>query len=392
MRLTLYTLLLLLLVSCQSGKEQRHSTIFGTRQGTADEELVYDLHEIRDAGVLIGVTLSGPDTYYEYRGEGFGLQYRMAQEFASSIGATLQMEIASDTASMLKKLEEQQADFVCIEMEPGQPWLTRSNTPLLREAIDQWWDPSRAERLRRQTSQPRTVRRRSRPVMQDRAHGVISPYDNLFLRYSGIVGWDWRLLAAQCYQESGFDPKAQSWAGAQGLMQLMPATAAQLGVSRDKVFDPETNIAAAAQYLKKITAMFPDITDPSERIAFVLASYNGGYNHVRDAMALASKHGSDEHRWRNVAPYILRLSDPAYYRDPVVRYGYLRGSETDAYVRQTLDRWRDYRGAARPASASSLPAPSRRSLQNGTFRSRVKTADEWVPEAVTDSVQQTENE
>ena len=52
----------------------------------------------------------------------------------------------------------------------------------------------------------------------------ISEYDEIIKSYADELGWDWRLLASQVYQESRFDPEANSWVGAQGLMQLMPAT------------------------------------------------------------------------------------------------------------------------------------------------------------------------
>lgn len=372
--------LLICLTACQQKPQRQLSPIFGNREDHVSNNEVYDLPEIREAGTLIGITLSGPDTYYEYRGQEFGLQFQLAEDFARTVGVVLRMETASDTASLLKRLHEGQADIICLELDSGQPWPTREDTPLLAEALRQWWSPTRAQKLRAQASAPRTVRRRARPVMLDRAHGIISPYDDLFIRHCRTVGWDWRLLAALCYQESAFDPRAMSWAGAQGLMQLMPATATQMGVAADDVFDPETNIAAGCRYLKRITALFPDITDPTERIAFTLAAYNGGYNHVRDAMALTEKYGASPRRWRDVAPYILHLAEPQYYRDPIVRYGYLRGTETEAYVRLILQRWRDYRGVARSAGSGSQPAPANRSRQDGEFRSKVKSAEEWTPE------------
>ena len=55
--------------------------------------------------------------------------------------------------------------------------------------------------------------------------GKISHYDDLFRKYSKEIGWDWRMLASLAYTESNFDTTAVSWAGAKGLMQLMPATA-----------------------------------------------------------------------------------------------------------------------------------------------------------------------
>ncbi|MCR4922351.1 MAG: transglycosylase SLT domain-containing protein [Bacteroidaceae bacterium] len=375
-----FFLLLLIVCACQQPRERQLSPIFGNREAGITDDEVYDLTQIREAGTLIGVTLSGPDTYYEYRGQEFGLQFQLAEDFARTIGVVLRMETAPDTASLLRRLQEGQADMVCLELDSGRPWPTRDDTPLLAEALRQWWSPQRAERLREKASVLPTVRRRPRPVMQDRKRGVISSYDELLVRHSRTVGWDWRLLAALCYQESAFDPRAVSWAGAQGLMQLMPATAAQLGVPQDKIFDPETNIAAGCRYLKRIATRFPDITDPVERIAFTLAAYNGGYNHVRDAMALAEKHGAAPRRWNEVALYVLRLSEPQYYRDPVVRYGYMRGAETEAYVRLIMERWNDYRRVARAAGGAGIPAPASRSREQGQFKSKVKSAEEWVPE------------
>ena len=73
--------------------------------------------------------------------------------------------------------------------------------------------------------------------MYDRANGIISAFDEHLTKGAEMIGWDWRLLAAQCYQESGFDPQAESWAGAKGLMQIMPATANEMGISTQQLYD-----------------------------------------------------------------------------------------------------------------------------------------------------------
>ena len=126
--------------------------------------------------------------------------------------------------------------------------------------------------------------------------------------------------------------------------------------------------------------MFSDIPNRSERINFVLASYNGGTGHVRDAMALARKNGRNPQRWADVDPFILRLSQPQYYRDPVVKFGYLRGSETSGYVRQIQSRWASYRGSA-PAHHSSL-APSKGSSSKGkSSSSRIRSREEFMTDS-----------
>ena len=184
--------------------------------------------------------------------------------------------------------------------------------------------------------------------MLDRKGGIISHYDQLFMTYSRDIRWDWRLMAAQCYQESTFDPKAVSFAGAKGLMQIMPGTADHLGVPRSQLYDPETNIAAAAKLIKELNGAFSDIRDGYERTNFILASYNGGSHHIRDAMALARRDGKDAHRWADVSAYVLKLAQPRFYNDPIVKYGYMRGSETVDYVAKIRQRHAGYQGIKSP--------------------------------------------
>lgn len=363
------------LFACTAKQEKESSALFVPNAEEADTLQYYDLHEIQSSGTIIAGTLSGPDTYYEYHGKEMGLQFLLAEEFAQSIGVRLQMEISPDTTALLQKLERGEIDFIALDMPT---WRTRANESLLSEAIKEWWQPDRVQRLQNAATSTTTVtvRRRMRPVMQDAAHGIISAYDDLFRRYSSTAAWDWRLLAAQCYQESGFDPQAVSSMGALGLMQLLPSTADAMGVPADKRFDPEQNIAAAARYIKKVSQSFADIRDGEERIRFTLAAYNGGVGHVKDAQTLARKAGCNYQNWQEVAPFILRLSEPQYYRDPDIQHGYMRGSETEAYVRLVMERWNQYRGSARSYSSGSTPSPARRSLQNGEYKSVVKSPEE----------------
>jgi len=373
-----HLLLLFLLVACTAKQEKDTSVLFATEEAEADTLQYYDLHEIQSSGTIIAGTLSGPDTYYEYHGNGMGLQYRLAEAFAQSIGVVLQMEISPDTTSLLQKLKQGEIDFIALEMPT---WQTREDEPLLRGAITEWWKPDRVKQIESTANNTTvTVRRRMRPVMQDASHGIISAFDDLFRRYSSTAGWDWRLLAAMSYQESGFDPQAVSSMGAMGLMQLMPSTADAMGVPKDKRFDPEQNISASTRYIRKVSQSFSDIKDAEERIKFTLAAYNGGVGHVQDAQTLTRKAGRDHQVWQEVAPFILHLSEPRYYRDPDVLNGYMRGSETEAYVRLIMNRWNQYRGSARSYTSGSTPAPARKSLQEGEYKSVVKPAEEWVPE------------
>ena len=171
----------------------------------------------------------------------------------------------------------------------------------------------------------------------------ISRWDDYFKRYSDSIGWDWRLLTSLVLQESRFDPTAESWSGAYGLMQLMPSTGEQFGI--DIYSSPENNIRAGIKYIQWLQELFEEkVPDEEERIKFILAAYNVGPGHVLDARQLARKNGRDPEVWDdNVAYYLLRKSDPKYYHDPVVEHGFCRGEEPYNYVIEVLDRYDHYK-------------------------------------------------
>jgi len=342
-------------------------TPWGEITDTIPEDNNFDLAEIQTNGELIALTLTGPETYYDYRGKQLGTQYLLAQRFADKLGVSLRMEVCRDTAEMVRRLEEGEADLICYPMtKKGTGWLIGEDKEDLQEELEAWYKPGMIDEVKKEEEfllSARAVKRRVFAPMLNKASGIISHYDGFFQRYAATIRWDWRLLAAQCYQESTFDPKARSWAGACGLMQIMPGTADHLGLSRANIYDPEQNIAAAVRYLGELERNFSDIREHSERTKFVLAAYNGGHFHIRDAMALARKNGRNASRWREVEPFVLGLSRAEYYNDPVVKNGYMRGSETVDYVRKIHDRWNGYRGVKTVRQAtgpSGIPQKAKR--------------------------------
>jgi membrane-bound lytic murein transglycosylase F len=126
-------------------------------------------------------------------------------------------------------------------------------------------------------------------------------------------------------------------------MQLMPHTAANFGLDKDTKFNPEMNIEAGVQYIKSLNLVFRQVENNEERIKFILAAYNSGPAHILDAMALARKYGKNPQLWFNQTEYfLLKKSEPEFYNDPVVKYGYFRGKETVKYVKNTLNTYEKY--------------------------------------------------
>ena len=337
-----------ILLSLESCFEKKHEVMvapWGVVEDSIPATDEFDLHDIQTSGELIMATVSGPQTYYEYHGKYLGTQFLICQRFADSLGVRLRVEVYRDSLELLKRQAEGEVDIVAWPT-PGHLDADTAKSDLAKE-LQGWYHPGLIAAVQKEENDLLTVRKVSRRIfspMLDAKGGVISHYDQYFMAYARDIRWDWRLLAAQCYQESTFDPKARSWAGACGLMQIMPSTADHLGLSRADIFNPEQNIAAAVRYLAELERSFSDIRERSERTRFVLAAYNGGHFHIRDAMRLAQKNGRNPNHWHEVEPFVLGLSRPEYYNDPVVKNGYMRGSETVDYVRKIQERWNGYRG------------------------------------------------
>lgn len=170
--------------------------------------------------------------------------------------------------------------------------------------------------------------------------GRLSPYDELVKKHARAEELDWRLITAQMYQESRFDPKAKSWVGAKGLMQVMPRTGQEL-----KIYDlenPDQGIMAGTRIMARYSNYFnsPEIAS-KDRIRFALASYNCGPGHVADARDLAKQMGLDANKWfGNVEKAMLLLSNREIAKK--ARYGYCRCEEPVNYVSQIQDRYDHY--------------------------------------------------
>lgn len=177
----------------------------------------------------------------------------------------------------------------------------------------------------------------------------LSPYDDIIHEYAEKYGFDWRLIVAQMYMESQFNPHALSDAGALGLMQLLPETADLLGIEDPS--DPGLNIYGGIRYLDYLRRRFEQEIAPEDRTWFTLAAYNAGYNRVKRARRLAASMGLDADRWFNhVEKAMLVLSKPYIENGDVVRY--CRCGQTTSYVRDIKTLYNNYVRLTRPRYVS----------------------------------------
>ena len=369
-RLILVITILIGLIGCKQEKP-RELGVFRTPNATES----FDLDGIQANGELIVLTLYGAQSYFEFYGEGYGTLFKLADAYASSIGCTVRVDVMRSENELMQHLLAGDGDIVtygmpvsdslqqefllCGQQELTQfidslkpiAWLVRKDAPLLAQSVNNWMEANHQQfkemttlRITDSSGRVYTPRRRSYSPILNRAKGQISQYDHLFRKYSTQCNWDWKLLAAQAYQESAFDPNAVSYMGALGLMQLMPSTARSMGVSISDAFDPETNLRGAVRLINKLNDHYRSISDTHERLKFILAAYNAGSGHIDDARNLARKYGRDPDQWNgNVDQCVLHLSEARYFNDEVVKCGYMRGTETYHYVYNIMDRWNEYR-------------------------------------------------
>lgn len=364
----------LMMASLLSGCKQekpRELGVFRTPNATES----FDLDGIQSNGELIVLTLYGAQSYFEFYGEGFGTLYKLADEYARSIGCTVRVDVMRSEDELKRHLLDGDGDIVtygiavddtlrqqfllCGErqlthfIDSLKPiaWLVRKDAPQLAQSVNTWMEEHEGQfkemttlRLTDNQGHVYTPRRRTYSPILNLAKGQISYYDHLFKKYSIQCNWDWKLLAAQAYQESAFDPSAVSYMGALGLMQLMPSTARSLGLSITDAFDPEINLRGAVRVINQLNDHYGSIADRNERLKFILAAYNAGAGHIDDARNLARKYGKNPDLWNgNVDQCVLHLSESRYFNDQVVKHGYMRGTETYQYVYSIMDRWRDYK-------------------------------------------------
>lgn len=226
-------------------------------------------------------------------------------------------------------------------------WVTNPEATYLTEEINNWLQTIRKNGklnflYRRYFENHQSVpQHQSKYIMLKK--GDISAFDSLLKKGAQELGWDWRLLAAVAYVESRFNPEAESEIGAYGLMQITPETASNYNVT--DYFQPDSNVYVSVQNLKYLNNLFKNqIPDDSERIKFILASYNAGAGHVLDAIRLAEKYHKATDKWDgNVDFYLLNKYKPEYYKDPLAKNGYCNGKQSYKFVNEILDTYNNYK-------------------------------------------------
>ncbi len=194
-------------------------------------------------------------------------------------------------------------------------WAIRKNSPQLKKALNRFIKKNKKGTLlgnillKRYFKSTKFVKNALAPDAMKRFRRTIE----FFRKYAGQYGFDWLMITALAYQESGLDQSKRSPMGAIGVMQLLPRTAAGPPVHIPDIQKLDRNIHAGVKYLRWIYDRYfrKAPMDELDKVLFTFASYNAGPARVAGLRAKAKKMGLDPNRWfRNVevaaAKYIGR--------------------------------------------------------------------------------------
>ena len=188
-------------------------SVIGEEEDTLDADQ-YTLEDIVKGGEMIMLTLSGPETYYDYHGKGMGVHYLLCEKLAERLGVTLRVDVCRDTLDMLQRLKNKEGDIIAFPLAQkdligffacAANWAVSKENPELAKEVRSWYKPSMLKETKEEEQYLLTsasVKRHVYPFMLSARSGKISKYDHFFRRYAPIAGMEWTLMAAQCYQES----------------------------------------------------------------------------------------------------------------------------------------------------------------------------------------------
>jgi membrane-bound lytic murein transglycosylase MltF len=245
-------------------------------------------------------------------------------------------------------------------------WMVRRDNPLLKASLNRFL------KGRRHGSRFGNIYYRQYFMEADWVGDPLAPTDRvkfsryvpLFRKYGARYGFDWMLLAAIAYQESGMDHTRRSPSGAVGLMQVLPSTAHDPNIDIPDVSDPEQNIHAAAKYLALLRDVYFNVPQmpPEERIRFCLAAYNAGPTKIEQCRKAAVRLGLDPNQWfgqTEIAAMHLIGSETVRYVSNVKKYylAYSLGHTLDCLKRQQIETLKSEKALLPSAGIAAPPTP-----------------------------------
>jgi membrane-bound lytic murein transglycosylase F len=350
--------------------ERREIVNFTRPYNLVDQMLVFSseahtqpqtLEELAESGIPVSVRRNSSyfNRLHELIDEGYDIEIDIIPDIVDTEAALMQVARGELKATVADDNMFDAANRYMEGLFPGPKiaekdtiaWAIRSNAPDLEARMNRFlykhfrFTEDR-ERPRRSTflnvlrqryfEESRQIAEFYNPEWQYQTIGIISPYDDMVKAVADSMDLDWLMLTAMIAQESSFNPNSKSWAGAVGLMQVIPRF---VDTKYEDLYDPKTNLFEGARIIKEHLEHYSYL-DSTNQWAMALATYNVGLGHMADARRLVIDRNRNPNEWENVADALLMLMQRRYYQD--ARYGFARGIEPVQYVKEIMNRYRTY--------------------------------------------------
>jgi len=315
--------------------------------GTKENQPPMTLNEFAGRTIFVRKGSSYDECLQELRDEGINLSIAYVKESLDEedpIERVAQGELPLTVVdNTVAKLEQQFYPGLEIGISISEPqpiaWAVRPNAHELLKALNDYLSRQNRSTFfnilkKRYFDNPERFLLHRSMQLALRNMGRISRFDSIFRDAANQFGFDWLQLVAQSYHESNFNPDKVSWAGAIGLMQLMPETAQSVGVKN--LHDPSDNIHGGARYMRYLTDLYAN-AEKEDRWELALAAYNCGLGHLSDAREIVRQDKQNPDDWKQVRLALLHLEKPEFYQR--AKYGYCNGSKVIHYVQSVIDRY-----------------------------------------------------
>lgn len=350
--------------------ERRKIANFSRPYNLVDQQIVYStqltehpqtLEELSGSGIPISIRRNS--SYYgrvmELIDEGYDLEVNVISDAFDTEAALVRVSEGDYEATIADDNMFNAANRYVEGLIPGPEiaeqdtiaWAIRHNSPDLETRMNQFLykhfrfseDRDRPRRStflnilrKRYFEESQQIAEYHNPEWQYQSVGIISPYDEMVKQVADSMGLDWVMLTAMIAQESEFNPNSKSWAGAVGLMQVIPRF---VETDYELLYDPLINIKEGARIIKEHLDHYAYM-DSTNQWSMALATYNSGLGHIADARRLVIDQNKNPNEWENVADALLKLMQSRYHQD--ARFGFARGIETVQYVNEIMNRYRTY--------------------------------------------------
>jgi membrane-bound lytic murein transglycosylase MltF len=213
--------------------------------------------------------------------------------------------VDSYTANFWKEIftKIQPQPAIALRTNAQVAWAIRKNSPELKKYLDAFVAKNRQGTMMGNMIVKRYLQntRWAKGATNQEDMRRFKELTGMFQKYATQYDFDWLLMVAQGYQESGLDQKTRSPVGAVGVMQVMPTTAGDKNVGIKDIHLTEPNIHAGVKYMRFLVNQYFD--DPGidrlNRHLFAFAAYNAGPNRISRLRTEAAKQGLDPNKWFN---------------------------------------------------------------------------------------------